>query len=210
MASKNDDSVPIPRGRLIAGTPPASTGRREVLQVPPPLPDQSTATGRPKTDAKCPPPPPVSTVTPAAANVISELESGNDEIKRVASGLNERIRRAEDWIAKVPGRVTTYVEMTDPYDGPEWTFHLRVTGGGDKWQLQFQYQNERHGLDEDAEWQALKDASIETKMAGLRALPLLFEQMRKAQLQFIEKMRDAQAVFDHFAESVGMPAKVER
>src|SRR4026207_114267 len=62
-----------------------------------------------------------------------DLQQGSLEIKALSAQIDKNLKLAQDWFAKLDGRVETVVEIPDPYPDPETAryiteaFQLRLT-----------------------------------------------------------------------------------
>lgn len=119
-----------------------------------------------------------------------------------ARGLNERLNRFEQWVVSKDVRVRAAVsEVTEDRVAE---FHLRLHGSGRDWRLECCWTDPRDS-GTGGNWRRLMESSIDARIQSVRLLPQLLIAMRLASETLVHRIRNANAVFDQFAASVGMP-----
>ena len=140
----------------------------------------------------------------APDELLLAIETGSKKVHELATGLSNRIQSFERWINTIPGRVETTLFL-DALDGDgEWSFLIRLHRSGKRWIVSHGHWSPIFMDGEDPEWQPVTEASIETKMAVVRALPKLLEKLAETQRDMAKQIEAAQAEFDGFAQKFGI------
>lgn len=147
------------------------------------------------------------------AGAVEKLAENAKSLRTKSSGLNTRIAVFEEWISKLPGRVTTsiwwpasgietYAERNPEEDETPY-YGLRLAREGKEWRIEWSLEPYNTPYDE-LNWLRPVDADLDTKVLIVKKLPELVESMVKSQATLQEKLDDATKTFDTFAAKVGL------
>lgn len=134
------------------------------------------------------------------AESIKQIESGAKEVRDAGEALSTRIKTFEDWLNKLPGRVSTQVKIN--FDGDSNHTYLRLDKYGKGWLLEVVQVIDE--LDQQESSVPLRDASLDLKILAVKYFPQLLERMVVSQKGLVASLQQTTAEFDAFAARIGM------
>lgn len=134
-------------------------------------------------------------------DVVKQIEAGAASVRAAGDMLNDRIKRFEDWLSRLPGRVEAVCQINSESDGSQ-TEHLSLAREGKDWRLSVYWYD--HGSGDTHSEVLLRDAALERKMGAVTGFPSLLEAISKKQKFLATYAADAASEFDKFAEAIGM------
>jgi hypothetical protein len=137
---------------------------------------------------------------------VGKLKAKHGLVKEKSTEATECIKRFEEWVAMLPGRVETSVSVPDP-DDDDYTLQLSIAREGKRWVVRYLYVPDIISENWDHTPSNLADASVIVKLAALPHLPRLVESMVESQDTLVNKLVKATSAFNTFAASVGIPTK---
>jgi hypothetical protein len=144
---------------------------------------------------------------PNPTEALRQIEAGSVRVNQLATALSDRIKRFEDWITDLPGKVVTEVWVADT-DDPRLPveFGLLLSRSGKRWAVfhASRLMNEPFGPD----WAPLADASVETKIEAVKLFPRLLSEITAAQVKLVKELERTHADFDAFAGQVGIQERI--
>jgi len=143
---------------------------------------------------------------PSAADLKRALTQGSHALNEKASALSDRIRRLQEFLSKLPGRVETHLTI-GRWDGiADLHLVVRFHRTGRHWIFSYDFYHEHHP-DEDSNWRQLVDAPLEVKIAVVNKLPELLSEMLSSQQTMIHLLDSAHETLNTLAAEFGLDEK---
>lgn len=139
-----------------------------------------------------------------------KLAAERIELHREAMRLNTCIEQFEAWVAKLPGRVATTIDLPHPNPAQadaDFLLLVRVAREGKRWPVTIAF----HVIGDDppCNWKPLIESSIELKLYAIPHLPRLIVDMAEAQIDLRSKIKSVVDDFEDFATRVGIAKEGE-
>lgn len=134
------------------------------------------------------------------AEIMRQIQENAPKINNLANQLTEQIQRFEGWFNELPGRVETYWRTHFTTDSAA-EMVLRFHRVGKRWIISLDYDHP-FAQNDEPNWKALTDASIEEKLIAIDSFPKLLRSMLEAQSHLKERLTEAHAKVDSLANDL--------
>jgi len=135
--------------------------------------------------------------------LIEKIKAGSETLNLIATSLSNRIGDFEVWLKELPGKVDAV--LWNSCSDERYLFGVRFGKFRNNWQLLYSYSEINR--EDEADWNPLSDASLETKLLAVEHLPKLLESISSALDARTKQLVASHKNFEAFASEIGIPPR---